>query len=312
MISLLRRTPGNLMAAFMLAAAIGAFSPFPLSSQESGLSALLPKAKDPQLAGWAPVGSPQEFEGDDLFVYIDGGAEIYLEYGFIRAVVQDYGDSRGRIVSLEVFEMKDPAAAFGAYGFKTTGKGKILDLGKGGELEDYYLNFWKGEYLFTITGTNDDRETVRGLLAVAKAADRSVPGEGGPPPIVDILPVEGMDPGSILYFRGRLGLNNAFPPAASGNLEVKEGVRARYGQGQLVVLNCGEGEPVQKSFNSLKAIFQTGGRFKDFIESDRAISAVDDKETPYRALIIKGWVLLTAGLEPKISQELISSIRPKF
>ncbi len=312
MTSLLKRALGTLMVALMLAIAGVVFSPFSLSSQESGLSALLPKEKDPQLAGWAPVGSPQEFEGDDLFVYIDGGAEIYLEYGFNRAVVQDYGDSKGRIVSLELFEMKDPAAAFGAYSFKTTGKGKLLDLGQGGELEDYYLNFWKGEYLFTITGIDDDQETVRGLLAVAKAADHSVPREGGPPPIIEILPVEGMDPGSILYFRGRLGLNNAFPSVAPGNLEVREGVRARYGQGQLIVLDCGEGEPVLRSFNSLKAIFQGGDRFKDFVESGGAISAADDKETPYRAFIIKGWVLITAGLEAGTSEGLINSIRPKL
>jgi hypothetical protein len=208
--------------------------------------------------------------------------------------------------------MTDPSAAFGAYSFKTTGKGRALDLGQGGQLEDYYLNFWKGDYLFTITGFNDDQETVRGLLAVAKAADHTVRGEGQPPPIIDILPAEGLDSGSVLYFRGRLGLNNAFPLAGLGNLEVREGVRARYGQGQLVVLDCGKGEPARRSFDSLKAIFQGGRNFKDFDESESVIGAADDKGTPYRASVIKGWVLITTGLELETSEDLMDSIRRKL
>ena len=279
-------------------------------SQEVSLSGLLPKGG--ALAGWTPDGSPQEFKGDDLFVYIDGGAEIYLEYGFSRAVVQDYRTAGGRAVSLEVFEMTDPAAAYGMYTFKTTGKGKPIELGQEGQLEDYYLNFWKNRYLITITGFNEDSETVAGVLAVARAADLALRGEGPRPTIIDILPTEGLDSGSVLYFRGRLGLNNAFPMAARGNLQAREGVRARYGQGQLLVLDCGEGISVRESFDSLKAIFQGGGGFQGFTEADGAIGMADDKGTPYRASAVKGWVLITTGLEPKTSEDLMDSLRRKL
>jgi len=279
-------------------------------SQEVSLSGLLPKGG--AVAGWTPDGSPQEFKGDDLFVYIDGGAEIYLEYGFSRAVVQDYRTAGGRAVSLEVFEMTDPAAAYGMYTFKTTGKGKPIELGQEGQLEDYYLNFWKNRYLITITGFNEDSETVAGVLAVARAADLALRGESPRPTIIDILPTEGLDSGSVLYFRGRLGLNNAFPMAARGNLQAREGVRARYGQGQLLVLDCGEGKSVRESFDSLKAIFQGGGGFQGFTEADGAIGMADDKGTPYRASLVKGWVLITTGLEPKTSKDLMDSLRRKL
>jgi hypothetical protein len=95
--------------------------------------------------GWARDGEPQEFEGEDLYSYIDGGAEIYQEYGFRRVVVQDYRNPRGKSVSLELFEMDSPAAAYGMFTFKRSGKGRSLGLGGGGEIEAYYLNFWKGD-----------------------------------------------------------------------------------------------------------------------------------------------------------------------
>jgi len=304
-----RRASRTWTIAVILTVTGAAFSPSALS-QESGLSGLLPKGA--ALGGWTPDGLPQEFKGDDLFVYIDGGAEIYLEYGFSRAVVQDYRNAGGRAISLEVFEMTDPAAAYGMYTFKTTGKGKPIELGQEGQLEDYYLNFWKDRHLITITGFDENPETVAGLLTVARAADLAVRGEGRRPTIIDILPAEGLDSGSVLYFRGRLGLNNAFPMAALGNLQAREGVRARYGQGQLVVLDCGEGEPVRESFDSLKAIFQGGGRFQNFIEADGVIGAVDEKGTPYRASVVKGWVLITTGFEPKTSKDLLDLLRRKL
>jgi len=295
--------------AVMLSLAGAAFS-LSVLSQESGLSGLLPK--EAELAGWTAVGSPQEFEGDDLFVYIDGGAEIYLEYGFSRAVVQDYKNAGGRTLSFELFEMTDPAAAFGMYTFKTTGKGKPTELGQGGQLEDYYLNFWKGNCLFTITGFNDDQETVRGLLAVAGAADHAVRREGRRPSIIDILPGEGLDPMSVLYFKGRLGLVNALPIVATADLRIKEGVRAGYGRGKLFIIDSGDGDPARILFNALKAALQSGGRFMGFTESAGVIGAADDKGTPYRASVVKGWVLITTGLEPETSEDLMNSIRRKL
>ncbi len=79
-----------------------------------------------------------------------------------------------------------------------------------------------------------------------------------------------------------------------------------------MVLDCGEGESVRKSFDSLKAIFQGGGRFKDFMEAEGAIGAVDEKGTPYRASVVKGRVLITTGLEPGTSVDLMNSIRRKL
>jgi hypothetical protein len=91
---------------------------------------------DGSVPGWTRDGEPQEFVGEDLYTYIDGGAEIYQEYGFRRVVVQDYESRAGKSVSLEIFEMADPAAAYGIFTFKRSGRGKVVPLGSRAELED--------------------------------------------------------------------------------------------------------------------------------------------------------------------------------
>ncbi|MHB8095809.1 MAG: DUF6599 family protein [Candidatus Aminicenantales bacterium] len=291
---------GALIVALMLGAAAPA--------QERGpLSGLIPRTSIP--AGWTAKGAPQEFEGDDLFIYIDGGADIYQEYGFVRTAVQDYSDGGGRSVSLEIFEMTDAGAAFGMYTFKTTGKGEPHELGRSGQIEDYYLNFWKGRYLYTITGFDDAPETVRGLLAVGKAADFLAPAaSGSPPALIRRLPAEGLDARSVKYVRGRIGLANIFPPATRGNLFVNEAVRADYGSGQLFLFECGGTDGTEKTMNALAAVLAGAPSFQGYRESGGRLSAEDDRGTLYIARAIKGLVLVTSGLDPEAADKLMAGV----
>lgn len=51
---------------------------------EQGISSLGPTAKD--LPEWETLGEPKYVIGDKLYQLIDGGADIYHEYGFKQAV----------------------------------------------------------------------------------------------------------------------------------------------------------------------------------------------------------------------------------
>jgi len=79
----------------------------------SDISTLAPTADD--LDGWTPVGDPEQYEGLDLYELINGGAEVYHEYGFRRVLAQEYGDGANRYIAVEIYEMESAAAAFGIY-----------------------------------------------------------------------------------------------------------------------------------------------------------------------------------------------------
>jgi hypothetical protein len=74
--------------------------------------ALLPP--DGVAGGFRRDGAPQVFPGAELYGHIDGGAEIFFEYGFERVTVQRYrrGDDEA---TLELYRMSDPLAALGVY-----------------------------------------------------------------------------------------------------------------------------------------------------------------------------------------------------
>jgi hypothetical protein len=229
--------------------------------REGPLRAYLPGGTT--VPGWASDGAPQEYEGEDLYTYIDGGAEIYQEYGFTRVLLQDYRNPAGKSVSLEIFEMKTPEAAFGMFSFKRSGSGKAVPLGAGAELESYYLNFWKSRFLVTVTGFDEARETVDGLLAIGAAVAAKLPGDGREPPLARALPAEGLRAGSVKYLKGLLGLNNVYAFHTARGLAFKEAVRGLYDSGEvLIILDYGTAEARQAAWLELRPELEKSERFE--------------------------------------------------
>jgi len=136
---------------------------------QQDLSCYLP-APD-TLKGWKPVDPPQKFAGKDLYAYMNGGAGLYLSHGFKQLLAQKYTNQNNKTITLELFEMESPSAASEMYGLKTSDDGIPSEIGDEALLEDYYLNVRKKNFLVTLTGTDSEKETIDGLIAIAKMVD---------------------------------------------------------------------------------------------------------------------------------------------
>ena len=215
------------------------------------------------VADWSRDGPPQEFAGEDLYAYIDGGAEIYQEYGFRRVIVQDYKNQSGKSVSLEIFEMTSPEAAYGIFTFKRSGQGKAVRLGSEGELADYYLNFWKGCCLVTLTGFDPGPATLAGLQAVAAAVEAKIADTADPPGLIRALPAPGLRTGSVKYIKGILGLNNVYPFYTARGLGFQAAVKGDYEDGSaLIVLDYGREDARAQAWKELRAELDASQKFK--------------------------------------------------
>lgn len=187
---------------------------------------------------WKKHGRMDTYSGDDLFIYINGGAEIFHEYGFRQVMVQDYVHSMGNTLTLELYEMEDSAAAFGMYSFKRGESGEPVAVGSGGRQEGYYLHFWKGPYLVTLTGFDEDAVTVSGVRDVAfsvSAGMASLP-EGGVPPLVALLPEKGLITQTVCYLEGHLGLYNVYPFSNRDIFKTTRAVIGTYEDGYRLFL----------------------------------------------------------------------------
>lgn len=292
--------------AIAVAAAFGAVRPI---AQESALTACLPAADE--AAGWRPDGEPQVFAGEDLFIYIDGGADIYEEYGFREVAVQDYAGPGGRSLSVEIFAMSGPAAAYGMYTFKAGAEGRAVEIGAGGRLDSYYLNFWEGPYLVTITGFDEEAATRDGILAVAGALDRRIEAAGERPALADCLPAEGLNPSSLQYIRGPLGLNNVHVFFTDRRVPFEEGVKGEYRGGvRLLLLRSGSVREAAALFRSMSEGFGSSPKYRDRREVEGGlVQAVDNRGLTITAAAREDLVLVAFGASAATARDLFERVR---
>jgi hypothetical protein len=170
---------------------------------DRGLTGLLPSSGD--VGGVKKEGQTQVYEGKKLFDYMDGGAELFLEYHFERAGVQRYQTPQGE-VTVEIYQMDLPAHAFGIYSFDT--QGEHPSVGQDATYERGLLTFWKGNYFIRIFSQSEGLKEP--LLALGRAIAQKIPHGGKRSDILLSLPPHGVMQESLLYFRGMIALNNAY------------------------------------------------------------------------------------------------------
>jgi Family of unknown function (DUF6599) len=243
------------------------------------VTSILDLLPDPSALGnWTKDGDYQLFEADDLFTYIDGGAEIYLEYGFVRIIVQEYRNDAGMRLSLEIFEMKSPAGAYGMFTFKRSPRGEPVGLGDEGQLADYYLNLYKGRYLVTITGLDPAAPVRQGLLAMASGVDRRIKESAPRPVLMDVLAEEDLLEPSLKFFRGPLGVFNSEPLLAGIAMGLESGARGDYGFGwSFFVLSYPSRGFSRKRWAEATAYFSDKQKFSDLSSSGPVLSVREAK-----------------------------------
>ena len=249
-------------------------STVPLFAQKQSVLEYLPDMAS--LDGWEVMGEPQTAEGEDLFLLINGGAEIYNEYGFSRAVFHSYVHGPAS-VNLEIYEMKDAASAYGAYSFKTGRDGESIDIGTEARFEEYYLNFWKGNLVVTLVGFDTEPETREAILTLANLVDARITGESARPELVDILPPTtiGGAPVHATYVEGNLALLNRYRFGSGNVFQAERGVVGDYGE-KLVVLFHYENE--EQTFERVAAAseqMEAGGLFTETEADEMGFSGRD-------------------------------------
>ena len=225
------------------------------------ISAAVIKVGYPQVpAGFPVIGktdlpeakfSPSRtFSGTSLFGYIDGGAELYLEYGFSDAVVTEISNRDGKYKT-EIYKMTGPEEAFGIFSVSKYRCLSMPDLAKYSCRTRYQLQFCKGPYYISIingTGTSSDSAAMMqlGKIISGKITDRDFDLTGFLPGISTDYRLQN----SILA-KGRLGIVNGSP-------DLEDFFMGVSGYTTVVATNSG------KIIISVR--FNNNAQFKKFLE----------------------------------------------
>jgi hypothetical protein len=172
---------------------VGCGAPPPAPSAPGlDLRALLPDAA--ALAGWSVVEGPGEYLPENLYEVLDGGAERYVGYGFVRLLrVRYQGERQGSAsVTLDLFDMGSELGAFGMYSSVRPLEGDYERWGVEGYRSGPIMAAWKGR-LFVHVEVDEENLGLLGLATrlVRQACERVADG-ATPPAILAALPREGL------------------------------------------------------------------------------------------------------------------------
>ncbi len=161
-------------------------------------------------AGWRPEGKAQTYRGRELYEYINGGADLYLEYGFDQAAVLEYKGPDGDAVIVDIYRMASPAAAYGIFSLNSgVDYSPVVDVGTLGAATPYQFTFCKGEYFASIQSLEAGGRTDRTLGQFARSLDSRISGtDTGVPALVHKLPTTGLLVQSVTLVHGLLALNS--------------------------------------------------------------------------------------------------------
>ncbi|RJP66012.1 MAG: hypothetical protein C4532_16610 [Candidatus Abyssobacteria bacterium SURF_17] len=238
-----------------------------------------------EVGRWKPEGEPLSFRGEALFDHIDGGADIYFEYGFVILVTQQYKDE-DRALSVEIYCMEDAAAAFGIYSYNRHPSLSPVEVGGDGTIHPNGLFYWQGRYYIDIRQVGTASVSSEDILTIGKAVEKNIGAAAERPEIMKLLPRENMVPHSEVFARGKLAINNQVYIAEEdlfGLAKDEVAALARYRAGlpefSVIIAGYKSPEACEKAFTRLREHFMGSG---SAVDAQFAIAAMPGKHYAVR------------------------------
>lgn len=182
-------------------------SPGPAAAKEppaaDELTRLLPAPAD--LGGWGLSGIDRVYRGSELYGYMNGGAELFLECGFDRLVVREYAKGEAEL-GVELYRMTDPAAALALYLAKCGREERVEGLSERHAGGRFQLMFVRGAFFVNLINAGGSPGNVPVMADLARRLAAKLP-KGAPVPAERILPEKERVPGSLRLLRGALSLD---------------------------------------------------------------------------------------------------------
>jgi hypothetical protein len=244
-----RRTALIVIMAACAACGGGEPSPDVQGTSVSGFS--LPA--DGEIPGWSLATQPEHYVADNLWDYINGQADFFIDYGFEQVDAAEYrNDQESSSVVLEVWQMGRPQEAFGIFAAERTTDDRPLGIGSGAYLGANVLGFWQSKLYVKLISFEEGPEIEQLLIGLAEEVSSRVPGQKDELETLLLFPEEGRVEASERFI----------PKNFLGQPYLTDAYRADYtvdGEDvQLFIVEAGSPEEAQFHFNRLEEFYREG------------------------------------------------------
>ncbi len=191
--------------------------------------------------GWEQSGTKREYTADNLYEYMDGNAESYLLYGFVRmqGITCASGDKK---LVIDVSEMEDSDLAYGMFASNRDPDQPIANIAMGGQVQPRRASFAKGKYYVEIAASPDGDHTAA-LQAFVTKMEPLLEGRSTPPEALHWFPKENLTSVRLV------------PESVLGLRQLKRGYVAKYTEGQAFIVLESSAESAAETLKKVQARF---------------------------------------------------------
>ena len=158
--------------------------------------------------GWQVKGATRTFNRNGLYGHINGGSELFLEFGFDVLTVQRY-DRGADEVALEAYKMTSPEAALGIYLMKCGKESPVEGIPGRHTGDAYQLMSLYGDYLLVVNNYSGKKEVAPVMKALLLETQKKIP-FSRPADMLAPLPAKDRIAGSERLIRGMYSLASLY------------------------------------------------------------------------------------------------------
>jgi len=239
------------------------------------------------------------FTSGDLYGHINGGAEIFLEFGFEQLTVQPFTadfrpagtKSEPEEIQVEIYRMADAIAATGIYLMNCGREAPDSSFPERHTLNDFQLLFKRNRYYVIINNVDGDPNLKPAVLEFARHIAARMPAEQPVKPD-DVLPRAGLDRSSVRFIRGPYALQSVFTLGDGDILQLRRLVTAvagnyedARGKRTLILVDYADASTAQSAFQHVRKNLD---RYLKLEEVDDRRLVFKDAAGKYGAIALNG------------------------
>jgi len=207
---------------------------------------------------WKASGKDMVYDRTTLFDYLDGGAEVYLAFGYREVLVRKFADEAKNEINLDIYDMGTSAEAFGM--FSCDRQDPEAGLGQESEYGLGLLRFYQGRYFVSITVSGDEAKAEAAILELGRKIAPKLGPAGPPPELLKLLPAAGLKKSRTSYFHNAVHLSNRYFVASENILNLDETTECAFAEyamdsgeaGSLLLIRYPDGAKAQAAAVSFR------------------------------------------------------------
>ncbi|MEE4312562.1 MAG: DUF6599 family protein [candidate division KSB1 bacterium] len=158
--------------------------------------------------GWLKSGPEQSYIKNDLYGYINGGAELFYEFGFERLDLQEYRHQSRELV-LELYTMESPESALGIYLMKRGDETPDSLVAARNSSVAQQIMAVKGNYFIIVNNLSGDVDNYNAMRRLVNQVAGNVP-DAVETTLLSALPAADRVPNSEMIVRGPYALQPVY------------------------------------------------------------------------------------------------------